>query len=118
LYTSLLTKDLGWHDHLEHNAGIMTVVLSKDCGLVEGAATEGTATGMQTMFAMLISIGVAFFYSWKLALFSFAFIPIMLLGSIMQMKYDPMVGEHIREAESETKADILASDCIMNYRTV
>jgi hypothetical protein len=42
----------------------------------------------------------------------------MLLGSIMQMKYDPMVGEHIREAESETKADILASDCIMNYRTV
>jgi len=64
LYTSLLTKDLGWHDHLEHNAGIMTVVLSKDCGLVEGAATEGTATGMQTMFAMLISIVIAFLYSW------------------------------------------------------
>jgi hypothetical protein len=46
LYKSLLTKDLGWHDHLEHSAGIMTVVLSKDTGLVEGAATEGSAVSM------------------------------------------------------------------------
>jgi len=29
-----------------------------------------------------------------------------------------MVGEHVREKDSETKSDILASDCIMNYRTV
>jgi ABC-type multidrug transport system fused ATPase/permease subunit len=46
LYKSLLTKDLGWHDHLEHSAGIMTVVLSKDTGLVEGAAMEGAAVSI------------------------------------------------------------------------
>lgn len=118
LYKSLLTKDLGWHDHTEHSAGIMTVLLSKDCGLIEGAATEGSAIMLQTMFAMLISIGAAFYYSWKLALFSFAFVPIMMLGSIMQMKYDPVIGEHVKEQDAATKADLIASDCIMNYRTV
>ena len=34
------------------------------------------------------------------------------------MKYDPMVGKHIGESEAETKANVLASDCILNYRTV
>jgi ABC-type bacteriocin/lantibiotic exporter with double-glycine peptidase domain len=52
------------------------------------------------MFAMLLAIVVAFFYSWKLALFSFAFIPVMLLGSVMQMKYDPMIGEHVKEQDA------------------
>jgi ABC-type bacteriocin/lantibiotic exporter with double-glycine peptidase domain len=67
---------------------------------------------------MLLAIVLAFLYSWKLALFSFAFIPVMLLGSIMQMKYDPMLGEHVKEQDAQTASDILASDCIMNYKTV
>lgn len=67
---------------------------------------------------MLISIVLAFIYSWRLALFSFAFIPVMLLGSVMQMKYDPMIGEHVKEKSAETKADLIATDCIMNYRTI
>lgn len=118
LYKSLVTKDLGWHDYTENSAGIMTVVLSKDCGLIEGAATEGSAMSLQTMFAMLISIGAAFYYSWRLALFSFAFVPVMILGSVMQMKYDPVIGEHVKEQDAQTKADLIVSDCIMNYRTV
>jgi ATP-binding cassette subfamily B (MDR/TAP) protein 1 len=46
LYKSLLTKDLGWHDQIEHSAGIVTVILSKDCALIEGAATESSAVGL------------------------------------------------------------------------
>jgi ABC-type transport system involved in Fe-S cluster assembly fused permease/ATPase subunit len=42
----------------------------------------------------------------------------MILGSIMQMKYDPMVGSELNAQQSETKADVIASDCILNYRTV
>jgi ABC-type transport system involved in Fe-S cluster assembly fused permease/ATPase subunit len=46
--------------------------------------------------------------------------PVLILGSIMAMKYDPNVGsELIKDGEqAETKADIIASDCILNYRTV
>jgi hypothetical protein len=36
----------------------------------------------------------------------------------MQMKYDPMLGEHVKEQDAETKADLIATDCIMNYRTI
>jgi hypothetical protein len=38
-----MTKDLGWHDNIEHSAGIMTVVLAKDTQAVEGVATESAA---------------------------------------------------------------------------
>ena len=34
------------------------------------------------------------------------------------MKYDPTLGASAKEGISETKADLLASDCILNYRTV
>jgi hypothetical protein len=34
------------------------------------------------------------------------------------MKYDPNVGSEIHTEMAETKADVIASDCILNYRTV
>jgi hypothetical protein len=40
LYTSMLTKHIGWHDLREHQSGLMTNVLSKDADALEGAATE------------------------------------------------------------------------------
>lgn len=59
-----MTKDLGWHDNVEHSSGIMTVVLAKDTQAVEGVATESAAIGIQTMCAMLMSLTIGFFFSW------------------------------------------------------
>ena len=64
LYSSLLGKHLGWHDHGEHSAGIMTVILAKDTAAVEGVATETIAIMLQTILAMIFSIVLGFFYSW------------------------------------------------------
>jgi ABC-type multidrug transport system fused ATPase/permease subunit len=97
----------------------MTVVLAKDTQAVEGVATESAAIMLQTMCALILSLIMGFFYSWQLVLFFFGFIPFLILGSIMQMKYDPNVGkETLNQDHSETKADVIASDCILNYRTV
>lgn len=118
LYQALLTKDLGWHDDIKNSAGITTVVLAKDTNNVEGVATETAAIGIQTSITMLISIGLAFYYSWQLSAFAMAFVPAMLVGAVMQMKYDPVMGTAFAELEAETQADVLASDSILNYKTV
>jgi len=41
---------------------------------------------------MLISLGLGFYFSWIFSLISFAFLPALMLGSVMAMKYDPAIG--------------------------
>ena len=41
LYTSIIHKDIGWHDHRENSSGIMTGTLSSDVQLLNGVSSEG-----------------------------------------------------------------------------
>ena len=41
LYESILRKDIGWHDHRENSAGIMTGTLASDVQLLKGVSSEG-----------------------------------------------------------------------------
>ena len=41
LYTSIIHKDIGWHDHRENASGIMTGTLASDVQLLNGVSSEG-----------------------------------------------------------------------------
>lgn len=41
LYESILRKDIGWHDHRDNSAGIMTGTLASDVQLLNGVSSEG-----------------------------------------------------------------------------
>ena len=41
LYTSIIHKDIGWHDHRENSSGIMTGTLASDVQLLNGVSSEG-----------------------------------------------------------------------------
>jgi hypothetical protein len=64
LYTNLLTKNIGWHDLREHQAGLMTVVLAKDAEALEGAATETFAVFLQVSLAAIFVLFLGIYFCW------------------------------------------------------
>jgi hypothetical protein len=43
LYSSILRKNMGWHDQRENSTGILTGVLSRDVGFLNAVSTEQQA---------------------------------------------------------------------------
>jgi hypothetical protein len=58
---------------------------------------------------------IGFFFSWQVALVALALTPFMMMGGSIAAKIDKMDMVDNKDAKS---AELLASDSIMNYRTV
>lgn len=116
LYMAFMRKDIGWFDHSDNNSGVLTGILAKDIQLINGAATEGMGSQFEAVFALLVGIILAFIFQWKVTLVCFACVPIMAISGYLQGKMQAGLQEFDEEAMKE--ANSLATDCIINYRTV
>ncbi|MFM7859667.1 MAG: ABC transporter transmembrane domain-containing protein, partial [Flammeovirgaceae bacterium] len=58
---------------------------------------------------------IGFFFSWRVALVALAITPLMAIGGAIKAKIDKQDEFCNKEAK---EADLLANDCIANYRTV
>ena len=75
---------------------------------------------MQGAFGCIIGIGLAFYFSWRMALVTLAIAPFMMLGGILKSRFMKKEWESKNDkADSLYKeSNALLSDIIMNYRTV
>lgn len=88
LYESILRKDIGWHDHRDNSAGIMTGTLASDVQLLNGVSSEGLGAQIEGFFAVMTGLVVGFILSWPLALVMLAMLPIFLICGAIQQKAD------------------------------
>lgn len=79
LYESILRKDIGWHDHRDNSAGIMTGTLASDVQLLKGVSSEGVGAQIEGTVAVLTGMIAAFVISWPLALVTIGLLPIFLI---------------------------------------
>ena len=79
LYESILRKDIGWHDHRDNSAGIMTGTLASDVQLLKGVSSEGVGAQIEGTVAVLTGMIAAFIISWPLALVTIGLLPIFLI---------------------------------------
>jgi len=79
LYESIVRKDIGWHDHRENSAGIMTGTLASDVQLLKGVSSEGLGAQIEGAVAVLTGMIAAFIFSWPLALCTIGLLPIFLI---------------------------------------
>ncbi len=79
LYKSLITKNIGWFDLKENAPAILTSCLANDVQAF-GASTEGISTIPESMCAILVGVGLGFYYSWRLSLVALGALPFMILG--------------------------------------
>ena len=115
MYEKVLSKHLGWHDAQDNAAGILSSILASDVQLLNGASSEAIAVMAQGAFCLIWGVIIGFYFSWKVALVALAITPFMTVGGAIQAKIDKQDNFENKEAK---EADLLANDCIANYRTV
>ena len=78
---------LGKNRPVKENApGILTNTLASDAQVINGASAEGLASMLEGLCSLLLGIGLAFLYSWRMSLVCVGVSPFMLLGAILNFK--------------------------------
>ncbi len=83
--------------------------------MLNGASSEAIAAMAEGLFGLVWGVVIGFFFSWRVALVALALTPLMTIGGAVQAKIDKQDNFQNKEAK---EADLLANDCIANYRTV
>jgi len=115
LYSSIMKKHMGWHDDPQNAPGVLSAVLAADVQYLNGASTEALAVVSEALFAVISGVVIGFIFSWRVALVALALTPFMMMGGSIAAKIDK---QDMVDNKDSKNADLLASDAIMNYRTV
>ena len=126
LMRGILFKQVAWFDAEEHAPGILTNVLSEDVSALNGMTTETVSTLVEAFVGLLLGLIIAMIISWRMALFTVAASPVMLIGvyAMSRLQWGNKRGKSKTETENEKgvdayeKSNALLSDVILNYRTV
>nr|AAK19598.2 putative ABC transporter [Sterkiella histriomuscorum] len=116
LYRSILMKHIGFFDEKENSPGVISSSMASDCQIINGVSAEGLASQLEAMFAVLAGIVIGFIYNWKISLVCLACPPFMIIGGVMNAKFQAGLSNDSDSASKE--ASLLAGDAILNYRTV
>jgi ABC-type multidrug transport system fused ATPase/permease subunit len=83
LFKGIIYKHLQWFDSKKRAPGILSNVLSEDIGSLNGLTTENFAIVTEAFLGLVIGVIFALVYNWKMGLISLAFVPFVVLGSVL-----------------------------------
>lgn len=115
LFEALLRKHVGWFDDKNRAPGVLSNILTEDINAVNGLTTEAIGVLIEAALGLIVSCGICFIFSIKLALCVTFLSPFMVLGGLgmSKLQFNQKAVE-----DSYRAANALLSDIIMNYRTV
>lgn len=116
LYRKITEKHLGWFDERDNAPGVLTSTLSSDAQVINGVSTEGLASILEAISALITGLTISFVFSWKESLVLIGILPFMSVTGFMNAMFQK--GISITSEDSTKMADLLAGDAIINYKTV
>jgi len=116
LYAHILEMNIGFFDERDNGPSVLTSIMAADTAVINGIGTESIGPTSESIFGMIIGIGIGFYFCWQEALVCFLVSPIMVIGTTIDMKM--MEGEGADNSELEKEANLLCGDAIINYKTV
>lgn len=116
LYTSILQKHMGWFDHIENTPGVLSATLASEAQTINGVVAGGLVSTIQAIFSIMAVIAIGFTYNWKISLVCLGCVPFMVLGGIINMKFQQGLSSNSEELMKD--ANLIAGDSIIHYRTV
>jgi ATP-binding cassette subfamily B (MDR/TAP) protein 1 len=124
LFKGIIYKHLQWFDNKQRAPGILSNVLSEDIGALNGLTTENFSIVTEAFLGLIIGVIFALVYNWKMGLISLAFVPFVVLGSVLtsqlqwKQKGRAKASEENQGVDFYQASNALLSDILMNYRTV
>ena len=112
----MLHQEMGWFDDKFNSTGALTTRLASDAAQVQGATGSRLGTLSQVTVTLVLSLLVAFIYSWSLALILLGYAPILFVAAGLQLT---IIGQFTKlnkkDAEEAGKVSVESID---NIRTV
>lgn len=115
-FRSMLRQEMGYFDDHKNSTGALCTRLATDASSVKGATGMRAGTIVQALLGMGVALGIAFAYGWELTLFTFAFVPFMVIAGALEAQQ--MVGEQGKEKDAFEVSGSIATETTLNIRTV
>ncbi|KAI9550964.1 ABC protein [Daphnia sinensis] len=116
VFQSILKQKIGWFDQLENSVGSLCARLSRDASAIQGATGARIGLLVQVSVSILVALTLSLVYSWKLALVSGVFVPVVLLSGVLEVKMN--TGQIAAKAKALEQSTRLATEAISNIRTI
>ena len=81
VFQKYLQLEMEFFDDPKRSTGVLTSRLSSDASKINGLVGGQWSIIMQSLGAIGVGLGIAFYYEWRLTLIIFAFIPFLTIGS-------------------------------------
>ena len=107
-FKAMLRQEMSWFD--VRTSGHLADRLASEAPLIKTFTGENLATVLQFVGSVGAGVGIALYYSWKLTLFTVAFLPLVMLGSTILFS--------ALKNKNTTTAGPLVSEAMGNIRTV
>ena len=82
----MLRQEIAWFDEERNSTGALITRLTYDASKVHGATGTHLAVLLETIMTLLLSVIVAFVYSWALSLLILGALPVVMLAGIAELK--------------------------------
>ncbi|KAI2799339.1 Pgp-2p [Blomia tropicalis] len=116
VFRAILRQEIGWFDEKNNSTGALCARLSQDASSVNGATGSRLSVLAQMVSILSAGIVISMYYNWKLGLVVLAFVPILIVGVIVQMRV--LMGIHTSKKKVTEEASKIAVEAISNIRTV
>jgi ATP-binding cassette, subfamily B (MDR/TAP), member 1 len=84
--------------------------------VINGVSTEGLGSILEAACAVITGVVIAFVFSWRMSCVCLILAPFAVITGYMGAKRASGLGEE--QDQTQSLANLLAGDAIMNYRTV
>ncbi|KZS13112.1 ATP-binding cassette sub-family B member 5 [Daphnia magna] len=116
-YQSILNQEISWFDRPENSVGALCTRLMSDPFNIQSVVGLRMGAVIQGLSSLVFSLGLAFYYQWKLALVGFIFIPMLLIIFVIDSKLG-WTQNSAEEKKCIEDSNRVATETISNIRTV
>ena len=78
------SQEPGWFDRQENQCGILTARLANEAPQLRKVSGERGGVIVESLITVIVTLALAFFFSWQLALVNMAFMPTLVLFGALQ----------------------------------
>ncbi|CAH8544710.1 unnamed protein product [Schistosoma mattheei] len=114
VFEAMLRQEIAWFDEPENQAGALTAKLATDATKMSMISGAQLGFIIEALALIIMSLVIAFIYSWQLTLVVLAFYPIIVIGGYLQMR--SMSGKG--KSRNDTESMRVAQEAIGSNRTV
>ncbi|KAL5102949.1 ATP-dependent translocase ABCB1 [Taenia crassiceps] len=85
LFGAILNQEVGWFDSSDNQPGALTGCLAADVPTLQNISGRRLASLLEVLTLIVISLIIAFIYSWQIALVALAYFPVLIVVGAFNM---------------------------------